>query len=1071
MRPKQRTYVFPVLALFLFSGATSLAYEVVWTRLLVRSFGATSFAVSTVLAAFMAGLALGSYLFGRLIDKRGNPILVYGLLELGIGAFALVFPFLLGALTPIYRSIYPGLHEKFYLISLIRFLLSFSMLLIPATLMGGTLPVLSRYVTRSLKNLTFRVGWLYSINTFGAVAGTFGTGFLLLPALGMKMTTYVAVAANLAIFVVSLMLAKTAKRAPGMGAQAAREESAPKPARAHGYEKVVLGAFLFTGLAALSAEVIWTRVLTLVVGTTVYAFATMLTTFLLGLAVGSAVFARVAQRTSRPRTLFALLVLVIGFLVFATTVAFGKLPAVYMDLYQSIGKTWQSLMSVQFMLSLSLMILPTFFMGGTFPLVARIYATDLTRVGARIGTAYAFNTIGSILGSFIGSFLLLRLLGVEKGMIAVSVIYLAVGLVLFLTVAEKVKMKWRTVGVAVVGVGIVLLMVFSPGWDRKLMTSAVYVYAPLYQTTEGLNDALKVRHMLFYDEGPGATVSVERNQNIIAIRIDGKIDASSGNDMITQELISHLPLFFHPQPDTVLMIGLGSGVSLGSAETHEIKYIECVELLENVIEAAHFFDTLTRNTLSDPRLKMIVGDGRNHVRLSERSYDVIISQPTNPWISGVGDLFTVEFFTEARKRLKPGGIMCAWFQIYHMGGPELRSTLKTFASVFPHATLWFSNEADVILIGSLEPVRIDEHLLERMMAPGTREDLDRVSIDDVGDLLGALLLSDAGLRAFVDEGDRIHTDDNMLLEFQSGRRIVESTHVIHLPRFLEALKPYRYDGLDDETNKMIADRVRARKLTLKGTLERLDGRVDRAVGLYDAAYAAAPGDQYVVSKYAEIHGRFGDAALVSGDLERAGAEYEKALVGHRLSDAWVAYDGLGFVHQSKGEYAEARENYRASVALNPYHADGLANLAWVEIELGDTVAAVAEYEKAIELVPDDVDAANNLAWLYATGGFNLDRALELAELATSRARDASYFDTLGWVHFKRGELDLAQASLERALCIERDRVESKYHLAHVHLGKGERDRAGELLHEVIELDRGGTFAAKAGVMLDEIGNK
>jgi spermidine synthase len=1067
MRPKQRTYIAPILVLFLFSGATSLAYEVVWTRLLVRTFGATSFAVSTVLAAFMAGLALGSYLFGRLIDRRGNPILVYGLLELGIGVFALVFPFLLGALTPVYRSIYPGLHERFYLISLVRFLLSFSMLLVPATLMGGTLPVLSRYVTRSLKNLTLRVGWLYSINTFGAVAGTFGTGFVLLPALGMKMTTFVAVAANLTIFVISLLLSRTAKPA---SAGAASQGPAAKPARAPGYEKAVLVAFLFTGLAALSAEVIWTRVLTLVVGTTVYAFTTMLTTFLLGLAAGSAVFARVAQRTSRPRTVFALLVLAIGFVVFASTAAFGKLPVVYMDFYQAIGKTWQNLISVQFMLSLALMIVPTFLMGGTFPLVARIYATDLARVGARIGTAYAFNTIGSIFGSFIGSFLLLRLLGVEKGMIAASVIYLAVGLALFLAVAEGVRLKLRTAGAAVVGVAVVLLVVFSPGWDRKLMTSAVYVYAPRYQTTEGLEEDLKCRHMLFYDEGPGATVSVERKLNILSIRIDGKIDASSGGDMITQELISHLPLLFHPRPDTVLMIGLGSGVSLGSAETHEIKYIECVELLENVVRAAHFYDAITHNSLADPRLKLIIGDGRNHVRLTDKSYDVIISQPTNPWISGVGDLFTIEFFREARERLKPGGIMCAWFQVYHMGEPELKSTLKTFASVFPYATLWFSNESDVILIGSLLPLGIDESLAGRMMRPGIREDLDRVSIDDLGDVLGAQLLSDAGLRAFVGGRYEIHTDDNMLLEFQAGRRIIESTHIIHLSNFLEALKPNRYEGLKDETNEMIADRVRARRLTLKATLERLHGRGDRALELYDEAYASAPRDRYVVSKYVETHSDRGDAFLVKGDLDNAVVEFGKALADNRLGDSWIAYDGLGVAYLSRGQYDEARRHLEASVRLNPYHADGYFNLGEAFAASGDLAAAAQNYEKALDLEPDDAVTANNLAWLYAVQGVNLDRALELATFAAGRARNAGYLDTLGWVRFKRGELDQAQASLEEALDIDKDRVESIYHLARVDLGKGERGRAQDLLRRVIELDPGGTFAAEAGVMLNEIGN-
>ncbi|MFZ1947633.1 MAG: fused MFS/spermidine synthase, partial [bacterium] len=200
--------ILPVFVLFLISGATGLAYEVVWTRMLVRIFGASSFAVSTVLAAYMAGFALGSYLLGRLIDRKGNPVLIYGLLELGIGAFALAMPLLLAGLNPLYRSLYGSLEGKLYALSLVRFLLSFTLLLIPTTLMGGTLPVLSRFVTRSLSNLAFRVGWLYSINTFGAVVGTFVTGFVLLPHLGMRTTTVAAASANLAIFAVAMALSR-----------------------------------------------------------------------------------------------------------------------------------------------------------------------------------------------------------------------------------------------------------------------------------------------------------------------------------------------------------------------------------------------------------------------------------------------------------------------------------------------------------------------------------------------------------------------------------------------------------------------------------------------------------------------------------------------------------------------------------------------------------------------------------------------------------------------------------------------------------------------------------------------
>jgi spermidine synthase len=1009
-----------------------------------------------------------------MIDRRGNPILTYGLLELGIGLFAFVFPLLLKGLTPLYRSIYPGLEGRFYLLSLIRFLLSFLLVLIPSTLMGGTLPVLGRYVSRSLSNLTFRIGWLYSINTFGAVVGTFGTGFLLLPALGMRWTIYVAVLANVAIFVISLLLARSAVSVErGKAVETRPPEDRPSaptartPAGRPGYERIVLVAFLFTGMAALSAEVIWTRVLTLVVGTTVYAFTTMLTTFLLGLAVGSAVFARIAQRTSKPRTLFGLLVLAIGFVVFASTVAFGRLPVLYMNLYESTARTWGNLTAIKFLLSFGLMIVPTFLMGGTFPLVARIYAVDLSKVGSRIGTAYAFNTVGSIIGSFLGSFVLLRLLGVENGMITVSLIYLAVGLVLFLAVSEWMRRALRYVGALAVAGIVVVMVLFSPGWDRQLMTSAVYVYAPIYRTTEGLKNALERRAILYYDEGPGATVSVERYQNILSIRIDGKIDASSGADMITQELISHLPLLFHPEPDTVLLIGLGSGVSLGSAETHDIEYIECVELLENVIEAARYYKNLTHNCLSDPRLKLIVGDGRNHVLLTDQLYDVIISQPTNPWISGVGDLFTLEFFTEARKRLKPAGIMCAWFQTYHMGEPELRSTLRTFVSVFPHASLWFSNESDLILIGSLTPVSIDRSIADRMSEPSVRDDLDRVSIDEVSDILSALVLNESDLKAFAGPGERIHTDDNMLVEFQAGRRVGESTHIIHLSKFLEGFKPNRFDDFSEEVNERTRNQVEAKRLTMRGTIERVTGKPDQARALYDRAFALAPGDPYVVTKYAEQHLTLADALLVKGRLEEAESEYEKALADTRWLDSWIAYDGLGLIYLSQGRLHEARSNFAAAVRVNPYHGDGYFNLGATLSALGDTLLALRSYEKAHELMPDDLDVANTLAWLYAEQGEKLDRALELARLTTEREQNANYFDTLGWVYFTMEDFESARASLEQALSLDPQNAESMYHLAVVHRHMGNRTRAEELLREVIGLDRG-AFAEKAEAMLNDI---
>ena len=1070
--------ILPVFILFLLSGATSLAYQVVWTRELIRVFGATSLAISTVLAAFMAGLALGSYAFGKYIDRRGNPLIAYGILELGIGIFALVFPFVLAGLNPLYSALYPDSGETFAALSVFRFLLSFLILLIPTTLMGGTLPILSRYVTESLSGLALRVGWLYSINTFGAVLGTFGTGFLLLPSLGIRATTMLAVAMNAVIFLVSMALARGRRRIGPAGPEApAAEQSAggestgagaaPAGHRTTSVEKAVLVAFFFTGLAALSAEVIYTRVLTLVVGTTVYAFTTMLTAFLLGLALGSAVFARIAARSRRPRTLFAVVVAVIGLLVFGSSIGFGGLPAAFMHFYEGMAKTWPNLIGLQFLLSFSLLIVPTFFMGATFPLVARIYVADLRRVGGSIGTAYAFNTVGSICGSLLGSFVFLNFFGVEKGMLAVASIYLAVGVILFLTIPEKVRVPVRFAAVAAFIAILIVLAAVSPQWDAKMMTSGVYVYGSRYQNVDGLRDALRDRHSLFYDEGPSATVSVDRVQNVLAMRIDGKTDASSGRDMITQELISHIPLLLHEKPDTVLLVGLGSGVSLGSCEMHDVRHIDCVELIGSVIRAAHLFDPYCYNCQEDPRVNMIVGDGRNHVLLSSKKYDVLISQPTNPWISGVGDLFTLTYFTAARQMLKPGGIMCAWIQVYQMGDEELRTTMKTFKSVFPNATLWFSTEADVIMIGALGPLRFDK-VEERMAEARIASDLGRVLIDEPEDLLGALLMDEDDLEAYIGDIEGYHTDDNMLLEFSAGRKIFEDTHLVHLKKFLNTIRARDFAGVSPGLNESVRGRMPARRKTMEGTVRRLEGDMAEAVGLYDAAFAMAPRDRYVASSYAEIHTAVGDAAMWRGDAERAASEYRKALADSISVDAWKPYTGLGAAHYEMGMNAEARMYFEKVFETNPYNGQAYFALGEMAYAEGDIPGAIENYEKSVDLTPWLADAANNLAWLYAEREENLERALDLARTATMAEKKSTYYDTLGWVYYKMGELDRARDALEEALEIDPLWVESMYHLALVHLGKGDVGTAKRLLDDVIRTDSDGYFRNLAQEKLDEL---
>lgn len=1049
-----------VYSLFLISGFTGLAYEVIWTRLLVRYLGATSLAVTTVLASYMAGLALGSLLFGRLIDRRGDPLRVYGLLELGIGAFAIIFPFVLLALNPIYSLIYPPLQGKFYVLSSVRFLLCFLILLIPTSLMGGTLPVLSKFMATGLSTLTQRVGRLYAVNTMGAVVGVLGTGFLLLPQLGIRQATLLCAALNFGILVVALTMSRRYKKPDRKQGKAMQRKGLQSKTPA-GRSKIILAVFAATGFCALAIEVIWTRILALIIGTTVYAFAVMLATFLLGLAAGSSVFARVAQRTRSPGRTLGLVVAGIGLTTYLSTHAFGKLPMLYMAFYEKTGPSWGNLTWFQFAVCSIIMLVPAFLMGALFPLVARLYAKDVSKVGSEIGEIYAFNTVGAILGSVAGSFLFLRILGAVNGLIFISMIYMAIGTILLVKVAEFRRLGSRLALAGCMAALAVALITNSPTIDRKMMTSGVYRYAPVFKTQEGLKRSLRQSKTLFYDEGLDATVAVERFHDEITLSIDGKVDASTGtDDMTTQVLLAQLPLLLHPQPDTVLVIGLGSGVTLGSAQRHSVRSIDCVELLENVVDASEHFNLHNYDCLSDPRTTLIIGDARNHLLLTKRKYDVIISEPTNPWISGVNDLFTQEFFKLAIGRLRTGGVMCAWFHTYHMGDDDVRTMVKTFTSVFPEAVLWMSTGTDLVLLGSTGPLVFDEHLGERMIEPGIAEDLARIWIHTPEDLLSSHIAGTRALLDFAGSAREHNTDDNMLLEFSAGTKILEETQQVHLVNFLRMIEPPPMERFTASVAERIRAGLEARKKVIRGSLALIGKRTDMALSLYAQAYRLAPSDPYVLDKYIETNFTVGNVLFSQGKYDEAIQSYEKALVEPDYPTSWLAYIGLGVCYMAKGDYERAHENTRMSIEKNPYNADGYYNLGKLQYGRGKLAEAAHSFEQALDILPH-AGAANDLSRVYIQTGRDPDEALDLAKLAIALEPKASFFNTLGWAYHSLGKHGQARGALDTALRMEPGNSEALLRLGMVELATGNAHEARDYFERALRLGVRDFYTRKA----------
>ena len=421
------------LLCFFVSGAAGLVYQVVWTRMLTQIFGNTTYAIATVLSAFMAGLAIGSYLFGKIADRGKNDFLLYGVLEAGVGLYGFAVPWLFALAQKAYGPIF-GLNESYpFLFNLVLFCLSFVLLVFPTLLMGATLPVLSRFYVRSFSQFGRRVGDLYATNTLGAVIGCAAAGFFLIPTFGMRTTVYVAATLNLVIAALILIVDRLRDKKP-IEFVAPTAAEVPETPAIHNSPAwlgwVVLVSFGLSGFASLVYENAWTRALTLVIGSSIYSFTTMLVTFLIGLALGGFIYARFfGQREPRLST-FGLIEMWVGLAALATIPLFERLPLIFVRLLHGFGDTFTVFLYLQIFLSALVMFLPTILLGMTFPLVARLFTQSLYRVGSGVGSSYAANTVGAVLGAFAGGFILIPTIGVQNAIIFAVVMNLLIGCVL-----------------------------------------------------------------------------------------------------------------------------------------------------------------------------------------------------------------------------------------------------------------------------------------------------------------------------------------------------------------------------------------------------------------------------------------------------------------------------------------------------------------------------------------------------------------------------------------------------------------------------------------------------------------
>jgi spermidine synthase len=755
--------------LFALSGFCALVYEILWTRYLSLSFGTTIYAVSIVAATFMGGLALGSFLLGKYADHQSNLLRIYAYLELAIAITALLFPPTLQLVESAYvflSKAYPG---NTLLTHSLHFAFSALLLIPPTACMGGTFPLMCRFFAR--KKSGGQIGRLYALNTLGATGGALLAGYLLIPNLGLSTTGYLMIAINFLIFIAAYRFSGQIGQTETTDVSKSKRPELPRLAGVH---QATLSAIAMIGLLSLAYEILWTRVFLLFLGNTTYAFSLILSAYLVGIALGGVLYSRMAHPAIDEHRIFLQLTIVMGLAILVTIPFYDQLARLFLFTHQTSGERWWHLSLLSYLLVFVVMSIPTIISGALLPAAVAILDPGKTRTGEGVGLVVLHNTGGAVLGSLLAGFVLIPFFGLQGSFRFLACINLYLGFYLYLRHRPTGRLRFAFPTLIVAGL---LLASFPLTWDPAPMNSGVYIYAPKYLQMGGLDKILGLERILAVIEGSETTVAVHESLDgeTRFFTVNGKTDGGTGRDMSTQTLVGQLPMLLHPAPRDVLVIGLGTGVTLRGMGDHPTKQIDCVEISAEVIQAYDYFKETTGDPLRHPKVKLLQDDGRNLLVTTSKSYDVIVSEPSNPWQTGNANLFTADFYRLAAEHLNPNGLFCQWIGLYDITPDNLRILGNTFLQTFPHA-LVFKAGTDLILVGARHELYFDYSELRRRMAlPGVKEVLAAVEISSPGDLVAMHYLYSEEPLLELSQKAGLNTDDRPVLEFSARHNLGEHT--------------------------------------------------------------------------------------------------------------------------------------------------------------------------------------------------------------------------------------------------------------------------------------------------------
>ncbi len=752
-----------LFAAIFISGTSALIYQLIWVRLLGLVFGVSSFAVATVVAVFLLGLGLGSYLFGRWSERARDPLRIYMYVELGIAATSLIAYVVIEAL-PVYRYLYEYAYNNlgFYGLSIARLLLSMIVLLPPVLLIGGTMPLLAKYFLRDSANLGSSFSKIYYLNTLGACAGALLTGFVLVRYLGVIGTFMLAVGGNL---LVALIIALS-KRGEGVARSTAGEQ------RPYSYMLV----FLFlTGFISLGYEMLWVRILSTYGLSTSQAFALILAGFLLGFSVGAWLVARTVDRRRDLEGWFSAVSIVTAASGAVVLLLFRQFEALTILLADA---TPMSQLTLGMALAFTVSFIPAVFMGILFPLGVRIYAHDIDRIGAKAGNTFFSNTLGCVLGSLLTGFVLIPFVGMWNTTLLLINLSLLIALAFLLRGRRPAGAQWVSLLVVAV-VGNLLVFTDSKTFHAELKGR------DLRTAAEGFD-------VIYYSEGLSGTVTAVERGNYRGLFVDGQ--NVSGTDPVLladSKMLAHVPLLLAEQPESALTVGYGTGTTSGSMLLYDVA-VHAVEIEEKIIEAAPLFSEVNYASYDNPDLNIVMDDARNYIATTDEKFSVIVTDVTNLKYKRNPYLYTREYFEIMRGALTADGVAAAWLPVGGLSFEDLRTLIATFDSIFPNTTAWYFTQFPthfIILVGTPEPTRVDLAELGPKMVP-VENDLRSLGVDNIYELASMLLLGESDIDSMV-AGSPIHTDNRPILEYSD----MDLYNVVDVAPNLGQLMKYQQEDL------------------------------------------------------------------------------------------------------------------------------------------------------------------------------------------------------------------------------------------------------------------------------------